>query len=473
MIKKLYLAGEWRESKVILPVVNPYDDSLITEIYEADEALMEEAISKSVSGFRLTKNLTPGQRAECLDKVITGLKERKEEFGKTIAMEAGKPITYALGEVDRAILTFTLSRNAALETPGEYLDLALQERARGYQGFVKKVPIGPVAAISPFNFPLNLVAHKVGPAMAAGCSIVLKPASKTPLTALLLAELVEASGWPKEGFSVVPCKREVGQKMVEDERFKLLSFTGSPVVGWKMKEKAGKKRVVLELGGNAGVYVDKTANIDDTVSKCSVAAFAYAGQVCISVQRILVHEDIFDEFKTKFIEETKKAVCGDQMDEKTVVGPMIDKDNVARITNWLEDARQAGAIVHGGEVLDHSIVKPAVVEKASNDLKVNCVEAFGPLVTIAPVKDIKQACEILNDSDYGLQAGIFTTNIQDSLYAFDELEVGGVLINETPLFRMDNMPYGGVKDSGFGREGVRYAMEDMTERRICILRRDI
>lgn len=472
MVKKLYLAGEWRESGIVLPVINPYDESVIEEIYEADEALMEEAISKAVSSFQLTRKLTPGEKADCLDKVVAGLKARKEEFAKTMALEAGKPISYATAEVDRAILTFTLSRNAALETPGEYLDLALQERARGYQGFVKKFPIGPVAAISPFNFPLNLVAHKVGPAMAVGCSIVLKPASKTPLTALLLAEVIAESGWPKEAFSVVPCKREVGQKMVEDERFKLLSFTGSPVVGWKMKKQAGKKRVVLELGGNAGVYIDKTANLDEAVNKCHVAAFAYSGQVCISVQRILVHEEIFEEFKAKFIEETAKTVCGDQMDAKTMVGPMIDKENVARIQSWLEEARQAGAIVHGGEVMDHSIVKPAVVEKASKDLKISCTEAFGPLVTIAPVKDIKEACGSLNDSNYGLQAGIFTANIQDSLYAFEELEVGGVLINETPMFRMDNMPYGGVKDSGFGREGVRYAMEDMTERKICILRRD-
>ncbi|HEY8239601.1 MAG TPA: aldehyde dehydrogenase family protein [Candidatus Limnocylindrales bacterium] len=467
---KIYLAGTWVDSPDVLVVDNPANPTTPAgTTYNATEAQYEQAVNAAVAAFEHTKLLPAYERGRALREISDGIKARREEIGRILSLEAGKPIRDALVEVDRAVLTFRLGAEEAERMYGETIPLDLMPSSKGRMGITRRFPIGPVAAISPFNFPLNLAAHKLAPAIAAGCSIVLKPPSKDPLTMLTVAEIVDGVGLPAGAVSILPMTRELGDRMVADDRFKLLSFTGSPSVGWRMKERAGKKKVVLELGGNAGVIIDKSADLDWAVKRCVVGAFAYAGQVCISVQRMYVHEDVREAFLEKFMAGVGALNVGDPSDPVTDVGPMVDAGQAARTQHWVDEAVQLGGRVVAGGHASGAFFEPTVLENVPIEAQVCSNEAFAPLVVVFPFTDFGAAIRQVNDSFFGLQTGVFTNNLTNAWQAFNELEVGGVIINDIPTYRIDHMPYGGVKDSGQGREGLRWSIEDMTELRIMVL----
>jgi len=466
----IFLAGRWVDSPDPLLVANPADPSTPAgSTFHATEAQYEEAVTAAVAAFEVTRTLPAYERGRILREISTGIKARREELGRIMATEAGKPIRDALVEVDRASLTFRLGAEEAERMTGEVIPLDLMASSKGRLGITRRFPIGPVAGISPFNFPLNLAAHKVAPAIAAGCSIVLKPPSKDPLTMLTVAEIIEQAGPPVGAVSILPMTRELGDRMVADERFKLLSFTGSPSVGWRMKERAGKKKVVLELGGNAGVIVDKTADLDWAVRRTLVGAFTYAGQVCISVQRMFVHEDIWDTFMGKLVEGARALKVGDPLDASTDLGPMVDAAAASRTQRWVDEAVALGGKVLLGGTANGTFFPPTILTDTPVSAQVCSNEAFAPLVVAFPFRDFGDAIRRVNDSFFGLQTGVFTNDLAHSWQAFNDLEVGGVIVNDVPTYRIDHMPYGGVKDSGLGREGLRWAIEDMTEIRIMVL----
>ena len=466
----IYLAGRWVDSPDRLEVTNPADSNTPAgATYNATEAQYEEAVTAAVAAFEHTKVLPAYERGRALREISNGIKARREEIGRTLSLEAGKPIRDALVEVDRAVLTFRLGAEEAERMHGEMIPLDLMASSKGRVGITRRFPIGPVAAISPFNFPLNLAAHKLAPAIAAGCSVVLKPPSKDPLTMLTVAEIVDGVGLPQGAVSILPMTRELGDRMVADDRFKLLTFTGSPSVGWRMKERAGKKKVVLELGGNAGVIVDKGADLDWAVKRTLVGAFSYAGQVCISVQRLFVHEDVREAFLEGFMEGVKALHLGDPLDPVTDVGPMVDEKAAVRTQRWVDEAVQLGGKVVTGGHAKGSFFEPTVLENVPVEAQVCSNEAFAPLVVVFPFTDFGDAIRQVNDSFFGLQTGVFTNDLAHAWQAFNELEVGGVIVNDIPTYRIDHMPYGGVKDSGQGREGLRWSIEDMTELRIMVL----
>ena len=466
----ILLAGRWVDSPDPLVVANPADaDNPAGATYHATEAQYEEAVSAAVAGFEETRHLPAYERGRILRAISAGIAARREELGALICAEAGKPIRDSLIEVDRAVLTFRLGAEEAERMVGEMIPLDLMPASRGRIGVTRRFPIGPVAGISPFNFPLNLAAHKLAPAIASGCSIVLKPPSKDPLTMLTVGEIVAEAGLPTGAVSILPMTRELGDRMVEDDRFKLLSFTGSPSVGWRMKSRAGKKKVVLELGGNAGAIVDKSADLDWAVRRNLVGAFTYAGQTCISVQRMFVHEDIWDAFMAKFVEGARKLKLGDPADPETDLGPMVDAAAAARTQRWVDEAVALGGKVLLGGQADGPYFPPTILTDTPVTAQVCSNEAFAPLVVAFPFRDFDDAIRGVNDSMFGLQTGVFTNDLAHSWRAFEGLEVGGVMINEVPTYRIDHMPYGGVKDSGQGREGLRWAIEDMTEIRIMVV----
>ncbi len=466
----IFLAGRWVESPDTLVVANPADPATPAgATYNATEAQYEEAVEAAVAAFETMRTLPAYERGRILREISAGIKARREELGRLIALEAGKPIRDALVEVDRAVITFRLGAEEAERMTGEVIPLDLMASSKGRVGITRRFPVGPVAAISPFNFPLNLAAHKLSPAIAAGCSIVLKPPSKDPLTMLTVAEIVEEAGVPAGAVSILPMTRELGDRMVADPRFKLLTFTGSPAVGWRMKERAGKKKVVLELGGNAGVIVDRTADLDWAVKRTLVGAFAYAGQVCISVQRMFVHADIWDTFMERLVEGARALTVGDPLDPQTDVGPMVDADAAGRTQRWVDEAVAMGGRVLLGGRADGTFFPPTVLADTPTSAQVCSNEAFAPLVVAFPFSDFGDAISQVNDSFFGLQTGVFTNDLANAWRAFHELEVGGVIVNDIPTYRIDHMPYGGVKDSGLGREGLRWAIEDMTEIRIMVM----
>jgi len=466
----IFLAGRWVESPDVLVVQNPADPATPAgATYNATEAQYEEAVEAAVAAFEVTRKLPAYERGRILREISAGIRTRREELGRLIALEAGKPIRDALVEVDRASLTFRLGAEEAERMTGEVIPLDLMPSSKDRVGITRRFPIGPIAAISPFNFPLNLAAHKLAPAIATGNPIVLKPPSADPLTLLTVAEIIEAAGAPAGSVSILPMTREIGDRMVADPRFKLLTFTGSPSVGWRMKERAGKKKVVLELGGNAGVIIDKSADLDWAVRRCLVGAFAYAGQVCISVQRMFVHEDAWDEFMGKFVAGASALKVGDPLDPTTDLGPMIDLNAAGRTQRWVGEAVAMGATVLLGGVADGTFFPPTVLTDVPVHAQVCSNEAFAPLVVAFPFRDLDEAIARVNDSPFGLQTGVFTNDLAGAFRAFGELEVGGVIVNDIPTYRSDNMPYGGIKDSGLGREGLRYAMDDMTEIRMMVL----
>ena len=414
--------------------------------------------------------MTVYERQAVLQHCVKRFTERADELAEALCIEAGKPINDAKGEVGRLIDTFKI---AAEETPrmlGETLPLDISPRAKGYRGMTQRVPIGPCAFISPFNFPLNLAAHKVAPAIAAGCPFVLKPASMTPIGALVIGEILADTDLPKGAFSILPCRRDSADMLTEDDRLKLLSFTGSPEVGWALKARAGKKPVVLELGGNAACVVDNDWDLDDAVARVIIGAFYQSGQSCIGVQRLYVHSDVYDEFKEKLVAKTKALKSGDPKDPETFIGPMISEGEAERLHGWIKDALDRGATLLCGGEREGNMLQASLFENVPADCDLSAEEAFGPVAILEPFDDYDTVLKKVNDSRYGLQAGIFTRDLYKAQKAWDELEVGGVVIGDVPSWRVDHMPYGGVKDSGIGREGIRYALEDMTELRLMVVR---
>jgi acyl-CoA reductase-like NAD-dependent aldehyde dehydrogenase len=466
----IFLAGRWVESPDVLEIDNPADAANPAgATYNATEAQYDEAVDAAVEAFQVTRTLPAYERGRILRDISAGIRARREELGRLIALEAGKPIRDALVEVDRATLTFRLGAEEAERIVGEVIPLDLMASSKDRVGITRRFPIGPIAAISPFNFPLTLAAHKLAPAIASGNPIVLKPPSKDPLVMLTVAEIIESVGVPAGSVSILPMTRELGDKMVADPRFKLLTFTGSPSVGWRMKERAGKKKVVLELGGNAGVIVDRSADIAWAVKRTLVGAFSYAGQVCISVQRLFVHEAVWDEFMDAFIAGAKALKVGDPIDPTTDVGPMVDGAAAGRTQRWVDEALALGGKALLGGKADGSFFPPTILTDVPDTAQVCSNEAFAPLVVAFPFSELDEAIARVNDSMFGLQTGVFTNDLAGAWRAFGELEVGGVIVNDVPTYRIDHMPYGGVKESGLGREGLRWAIEDMTEIRIMVL----
>ena len=444
-------------------VAGPYDGSPVAVVHRAGPAEVERAIAGAVEAFRETRALPSWRRSEVLEAVAAGIAARHEELARTIALEAGKPLRTARVEVDRGAFTFSVAAEEARRIYGEIVPLDWLPGNEGRVAHVRRVPLGPIAGITPFNFPLNLVAHKVAPALAAGNPIVIRPASQTPVTALKLAEIVLEAGWPADGFAVVPCSTETARPLVEDDRIKLLTFTGSPAVGWALKERAGRKRVTLELGGNAAVIVNEDADVDYALERIVWGGFAYAGQTCISVQRVYVHEALYDRFADGLVRRVETLRVGDPLDEETDVGPLIDAAALDRVEAWVEEARAGGARVLTGGEREGSCWRPTVLAGLHEEMRVSCDEVFAPIVGLTPFADVDDAIDAAGRSEFGLQAGLFTHDMRVVEAAFDRVEVGGLMVNDVSTYRIDHMPYGGVRSSGFGREGIRYAVEEMTE----------
>lgn len=467
----MYLAGNWVESGTPVEIINPYDDAPVGRTWLATAEQLNEAIVAAQTAFERTRMQPVFERVRILDELAARIREHRDEIASLIAREAGKPIRDAEVETDRGVFTVRMAAEEAKRIEGDVIPLDLLPSSKGRFGIVRRFPIGPIAGISPFNYPLNLALHKIAPAIASGNPIVLKPPTKDPLVMLYVAKLLDDIGIEPGSLSVLPMDREVGNAMVGDERFKLLSFTGSPAVGWEMKRNAGMKKVVLELGGNAGVIIDRDADIAFAAQRVRVGAFAYAGQVCISVQRVFVHEHVYDEFMDALIAETKRIKLGDPMNRDTDLGPMIDDKAASRSQKWIEDAVASGANVLVGGKAEGRFMQPTIIEHAPRESFVCSREAFAPLVTVFPVRSFGAAVEAVNDSEFGLQAGVFTNNLERAFHAFEQIEAGGIIINDVPTYRIDHMPYGGVKSSGLSREGIRYAIEDMTEMRMMVLNR--
>ena len=465
-----YLANKPASPNTDLEVVDKFTGKVATRVALADAKAIDAAIAAAVAAAEPMRKLPSYKRQEVLNHCVRRFTERAEELAQALCVEAGKPIKDSRGEVTRLCDTFRIAAEEAVRFGGEVLPLDISARAAGYFGMWKRVPVGPCSFISPFNFPLNLAAHKVAPALAVGCPFVLKPASLTPIGALIIGEILAETDLPPGAFSILPCHREGADLFTTDERLKLLSFTGSPDVGWALKAKAGKKKVVLELGGNAACIVDADADLDDAVARMIIGAFYQSGQSCISVQRIFVHESIYETFRDKFVAATKKLKSGDPRDEQTFIGPIISEREAARIDSWVQSAVKGGARVLCGGTRKGTMVEATLLEDVPETATVNCEEVFGPVAVLAKFADFGEALAAVNRSRFGLQAGVFTRDIHKAHRAWDELDVGGVVINDVPSWRVDHMPYGGVKDSGLGREGIRFAMEDMSEVRMFVLR---
>ena len=465
-----YLASEPKYANTDLKVTNKYTQEVATKVALADADTIDKAIAAAEKAQPAMAAMAPYERQAVLEHCVKRFTERADELAQALCVEAGKPIKDAKGEVSRLIDTFKIAAEESVRINGEVVNLEISARAKGYQGVTKKVPIGPCSFISPFNFPLNLAAHKVAPAIAAGCTFVLKPASRTPIGALIIGEVLAETDLPKGAFSILPCSRDGADLFTTDERLKLLSFTGSPDVGWALKAKAGKKPVVLELGGNAACVIDEDADIEDAIDRVIIGAYYQSGQSCISVQRLLVHSKIYEEFKSRYVERVKALVSGDPSNEDTFIGPMISEGEAERLYSWIKEAKEKGATILCGGTRDGAMLEATVMENVPKDCDASAEEAFGPLSILVPFDDYDEALNEVNNSRYGLQAGVFTRDIYKAHKAWDVLEVGGVVIGDVPSWRVDNMPYGGVKDSGLGREGIRYAIEDMSETRLMVIR---
>lgn len=464
-----YLAGEWRASDDALSVRNKYSGDEVAVVSRASRDDVQAAIAAATDAFEQTRAMPAYKRAAVLQHIAGALQSQYEKLARQLATEAGKPIKTAREEIDRAILTCTIASEEAKRIEGEWLPMDVAPVGEGRVALVKRFPIGPISAITPFNFPMNLVAHKVAPALASGCPIIVRPASATPLSALSLAEIIHDSGWPKGAFSVLPSTTQAAEPLITDERIKLLTFTGSPAVGWPLKNKAGRKRVTLELGGNAGVIVHHDCDLDFAVSRIVAGAFGYAGQSCISVQRAFVHRSIHDAFVQKLLAKASALNVGDPLDEATDVGPMIDAASAQNVEQWVGEAVQAGAIVLAGGTRHGNLMQPTVMSNVKSEMRVCAQEVFAPLMTVVPYDRFEDAVEAVDDGDFGLQCGIFTRDLKNIWHAYERIDVGGVIVNDVSSYRVDHMPYGGVKQSGFGREGVKYAIEEMTEPKLLVM----
>jgi acyl-CoA reductase-like NAD-dependent aldehyde dehydrogenase len=469
--RELVIAGRTVEAPDSDAVTNPYTGETVAQVPQAGPEQVEMAIAAAAEAFRPFAAWPAHRRSRVLAAIAEGITARRAELADMVVAEGGKPITLALAEIDRAVTTFTIAAEEAKRLGGEVIPADVTPAGEGFTALTRRFPVGPVSAISPFNFPLNLVAHKLAPALAVGCPVVLKPPVQTPLTPLMLQEIVARAGAPEGAFTVLPCGVEAARPLITDDRMAVLSFTGSDRVGWSLKALAGKKRVTLELGGNAAVIVSRGTDLKAAAARVAFGAFAYAGQVCISVQRVFVRDDLYDPFLTELLAATAALPVGDPRDPQTVVGPLIDAAAADRVTAWVEEAVGAGARVAVRGEREGNLMGPTVLTDAPRDAKVSCAEVFGPVVTVAPFATFDEAIEGVNDSPYGLQAGLFTDDLSEALTAHERLEVGGLVVGDIPTLRLDHTPYGGTKDSGLGREGVRYAMEALTEPRLLLIKR--
>ena len=470
-IYPLYLANEAKQPNADLEVTDKYSGEVAFRVAQADAATIDAGIAACAEAAEPMARMASFERQQVLQHCVDRFKERFDELAFALCVEAGKPIKDSEGEVTRLIDTFRIAAEESVRMTGEVQPLDISARAKGYQGIWKRVPIGPCSFVSPFNFPLNLAAHKIAPAIAVGCPFVMKPASRTPLGAIIMGEVLAETNLPKGAFSILPAHREGADLFTTDERLKLLSFTGSPGVGWDLKARAGKKKVVLELGGNAAVIVDSDADLDDAVERIIFGAFYQSGQSCIGVQRIIVHADIYDEVRDRLSDRAGKLVAGDPKDRNTFIGPMISESEARRLDNWIQEAVKGGARLLCGGKREGAMLEATLLENVDRSATVVREEAFGPVAILSRFSRFEVALDEVNDSKFGLQAGLFTRDLFKMFDAWDRLDVGGVVINDVPSYRVDNMPYGGVKDSGLGREGVRFAMEDMTEIRNLVIRR--
>lgn len=464
----VYCAGKFLETGKPLDVLNPYTGIPFARTWMAGKEEFETAVRSATLALPLMKALPSHLKFRILNQVADGLKKDRTAFAELISRESGKPLRLALAETDRSIQSFAVAAEESRRLPREYMSIDWTPSGEGKEGLVKYFPIGIVAGISPFNFPLNLAVHKIAPALAAGCPIILKPSSTTPLSTLRLARLIADTDLPAGAVSVLPMDRATGNTLVTDPRIQLLSFTGSPAVGWEMKRNSGNKKVLLELGGNAGVIIANGTVIKDAVKKCVTGSFSYSGQVCIHTQRIYVLNELFDAFTTEFTEQVRQLKAGDPLDLSTDIAVMIDVGNAVRVESWVNEAVAMGARILSGGTRSGSFYSPTVLTGTRAEMKVCCEEVFGPVVVIEPVESFSEALDAINNSCFGLQAGVFTDSIEEMNLAFDRLEVGGVIINDVPTFRVDHMPYGGIKNSGLGREGIRYSILEMMEPRLLV-----
>lgn len=469
MRKKLFINGEWCEAERYKDLFSPFTGEKIAEIPEASDGQVKEAIEAAYRNREVMRSLTAFERADILENLVKLLEESKQKIAELISLEAAKPMKYSRAETERTIETYKFAAEEAKQLCGEMIPMNAAQNGANKIGYTLREPVGVVAAITPFNFPLNLVAHKVGPAIAAGNTIVLKPASQTPLSSYFLAELLDKAGLPKGCLNIVTGSGKiVGDQLVNSEKVNMITFTGSPEVGKRINAQAGLKKVALELGSNAGLIIDKNTDIEKIVPKCVVGSFSNQGQVCISLQRIYVHEELYDQFIAKFKAEAEKLVLGNPLDEETDVSCLISKNDLDRAVSWVKEAASAGSkVIAGGEV-EGNILLPTIITNADRDLKVSCQEVFAPIVIVNTIKTVEEGIQEVNASRYGLQAGIYTKDIQTALQASKSLETGGVMINDIPTFRVDQMPYGGVKDSGNAREGLKFAIEEMTEIKLIV-----
>jgi len=465
---KIFIGGRFETTQEPLKIHNPYSGKHFASCYLAGKDELERAINAGIQAEQPMKDMPVFKKFESLVYISNRLKKERERLASVLAMESGKPIRYALGEIDRAAQTFLVAAEECKRLPGEYLSLDWTPPGAGKEGWVKFFPIGLVAGIAPFNFPMNLAVHKIAPAMAAGNPIILKPSRSTPLSVLELAAIMNETDFPEGSVSILPMDRDAGNQLVEDPRFKMLTFTGSPEVGWKMKREAGKKKVILELGGNAGVIVSESAAIDLAVDRCLVGGFAYSGQVCIHAQRIYVHEKIWEVFTEQFLHKVRQLKAGDPLDPATEVSVMIDRENAERVDAWVREAVNDGARILTGGKKKESFYEPTVLTQTQSSMKVCALEVFGPVVILEPISDFDSGIDAVNTSRYGLQAGVFTNDLSEMNRAFEILEVGGVIVNDVPTFRVDHMPYGGIRDSGFGREGLKYTIREMMEPKLLV-----
>ncbi len=465
-----YLANRPEYENRDLPVLDKYTGLEATRVALAGDAAIDQAIAAAVKAAEPMRKLKAYERQAVLMHCVKRFTERADELAESLCIEAGKPIKDSRGEVARLIDTFRIAAEESVRIIGEVLPLDISARARDYSGMWKRVPIGPCSFISPFNFPLNLAAHKVAPALAVGCPFVLKPASLTPIGALTIGEVLAETDLPEGAFSILPCKRDGARRFTEDPRLKLLSFTGSPDVGWALKAQAGQKKVVLELGGNAACIVDEGTDLGDAVDRIVTGAFYQSGQSCISVQRILVHASVYDAFKARLIAATRALKMGDPKLPDTFIGPMISEAEAKRLEHWIEEAKRAGAVLLCGGRREGAMLEATLLEGVPQGLDLREQEAFGPVAILSSFEDFDAALDEVNQSQFGLQAGVFTRDLYRAQRAWDVLEVGGVIVGDAPSWRVDHMPYGGVKNSGLGREGVRWAMEDMSEPRLLVVR---
>jgi len=462
----LFINGKWEEGREQRDILSPYDNSPISSVHFADRSQVEVSIEGAHRAFGMTARLSSHERSKILEHISTGIEKRKEDLARSITLSAGKPIKSSRVEAERAVNTFQIAAEESKRMDGEIIPLDLSPQTKNRWGLIRRFPIGVVAGITPFNFPLNLVAHKVAPAIASGNTMVLRPASQVSVTALILAEIIENSGLPHGGFNAVPCGYEAAEALLDDDKVKKVTFTGSPEIGWDLKKRAFKKRVTLELGGNAAVVIEPDADLDYALIRTVLGSFSYSGQICISIQRIYIHESIYDRFLSDFVESTQKLKIGDPLNEETDIGPMINPAAAEQAEEWINEALENGAVLACGGQRQNSLFEPTILEKVDPKLRISWLEAFAPVAVVYSYRDFDKALEAVNHSIYGLQAGVFTNDLQKAFKAYETLDVGGVIINDIPTFRIDHMPYGGVKESGFGREGLKYAIEEMTEMKL-------